>query len=257
MGQYYTVLIEHLCKDARRSCFEAFDPYQSGNTYKLLDHAWIGNAHVNTILNVLLYDQNTSRRVAWWGDSGTDYQEAVTRNKHLCSALDLDLKTLLYRKASPGNKLKMPPVEEWGRGIRNYVFEGLYNSIHNGLRSSATMVEEYANKVYDIARANIKSHRLEDTEMLFPDTEYFVVNWTKAQFIDMLDYYQRNADWDGSCLHPLPLLTAIGNGHGAGDYYGSNLNLCGSWALDKIAICMDRECVPPTCSEFKPTFRFH
>ena len=37
-------------------------------------------------------------------------------------------------------------------------------------------------------------------------------------------------------LHPLPLLTCIGNGKGGGDYHGTSMERIGSWALHPLAI---------------------
>lgn len=37
-------------------------------------------------------------------------------------------------------------------------------------------------------------------------------------------------------LHPLPLLTAIGNGQGGGDYYGINQSVVGKWFWDELSI---------------------
>jgi len=37
-------------------------------------------------------------------------------------------------------------------------------------------------------------------------------------------------------LHPLPLLLALGNGRGGGDYYGPQMDLIGSWAGDLVSV---------------------
>jgi hypothetical protein len=54
----------------------------------------------------------------------------------------------------------------------------------------------------------------------------FIINHTKKEYI-----IKKN-----NIIHPLPLLTAEGNGLGGGDYYGKNVNLIGSWARDVISI---------------------
>ena len=68
------------------------------------------------------------------------------------------------------------------------------------------------------------------------NTKYMLlVNWTKNQYVSMYDYIEKNTTKDGWCLHPLSLLTAIGNGLGGGDYHGINENMIGIWAFDEIS----------------------
>lgn len=65
----------------------------------------------------------------------------------------------------------------------------------------------------------------------------FLVNHTKEEFVDCDAYKKRAAQADGWCIHPLPLLTAIGNGEGGGDYFGkSSRNVVGRWANDVITV---------------------
>jgi len=60
-------------------------------------------------------------------------------------------------------------------------------------------------------------------------TKYrYIVNHTKKQFVDKLQNPKQ-------VLHPLPLLTVMGNGRGRGDYEG-NSPLVGSWARDVISV---------------------
>ena len=57
-------------------------------------------------------------------------------------------------------------------------------------------------------------------------TYRYIVNHTKKQYVDK----QKCLD-----IHPLALLAAEGNGGGGGDYYGTNSELCGTWARDIIS----------------------
>ena len=75
-----------------------------------------------------------------------------------------------------------------------------------------------------------------------------LVNHSKGLFIDLSAYRDAaKAKSDGRwwCVHPLPLLTAIGNGRGGGDYFqwncltgacgnAKNSDMVGSWAMDLI-----------------------
>lgn len=72
----------------------------------------------------------------------------------------------------------------------------------------------------------------------------FLVNTTKQEFVNCTTYYNCNHDVDDWCIHPLPLLTAVGNGEGGGDYFGVNDELVGRWAGDALYID-DNEPVEP------------
>ena len=70
----------------------------------------------------------------------------------------------------------------------------------------------------------------------------FIVNHTKKLCVDK--NYGRTGSFD---YHPLPLLTAEGNGRGGGDYKGSNEELVGTWARHVISV--EKE-IPDDYAEF-------
>jgi len=60
---------------------------------------------------------------------------------------------------------------------------------------------------------------------------YLLVNLDKKQYVDKTEV----PEIDGWQIHPLPLLTADGNGRGGGDYYGEDRDgLIGSWCLNRV-----------------------
>lgn len=63
----------------------------------------------------------------------------------------------------------------------------------------------------------------------------FLCNHDKKQFISMEEYFKNSVDDDGWCLHPLSLLTAVGNQRGGGDYYGIDNDYVGNWFWDLIS----------------------
>lgn len=69
-----------------------------------------------------------------------------------------------------------------------------------------------------------------------------LVNIDKKEYVNMWEYSMKNT-YDGWTIHPLPLLTSIGNGKGGGDYRGLNEELCGRWACDEILVTawLDKE----------------
>jgi len=72
--------------------------------------------------------------------------------------------------------------------------------------------KEYNNKINIVK--NTKEYR-------------YVINHTKKEYVDKNKY---------NALHPLPLLTAEGNGRGGGDYRGVNEKYIGCWSRDIISI---------------------
>ena len=74
-----------------------------------------------------------------------------------------------------------------------------------------------------------------------------LVNRTKGVYLDMAQYVLGSMfrpSWDEGrwwCVHPLPILTCIGNGRGGGDYYGKSMRKVGSWAMDEIEYTLDVE----------------
>lgn len=63
----------------------------------------------------------------------------------------------------------------------------------------------------------------------------YIVNHTKKLYLNCTSYKERNNN-DGWIIHPLSLLTAIGNGQGGGDYRGVNSNSVGDWCMDVLSI---------------------
>lgn len=62
----------------------------------------------------------------------------------------------------------------------------------------------------------------------------YLINHSKEEVVDIKEYAELANDGDGRIVNPLPLLTAIGNGLGGGDYRGCNLEMVGRWYLDLI-----------------------
>ena len=60
----------------------------------------------------------------------------------------------------------------------------------------------------------------------------FLLNHDTKQFIDLNEYKAASVDKHGWCIHPLPLLTAVGNDRGGGDFHEGNTGYenVGIWA---------------------------
>lgn len=65
----------------------------------------------------------------------------------------------------------------------------------------------------------------------------FLVNHTYKTYVDCDEYrYLSDPDDTKWIIHPLPLLTCVGNGLGCGDYYGDNEQEAGSWCMAEVSV---------------------
>ena len=66
----------------------------------------------------------------------------------------------------------------------------------------------------------------------------FLLNHDTKEFVDMDDYKEKSVDKDSWVIHPLPLLTAVGNDRGSGDFHEGNIGYekVGRWAWQLISI---------------------
>ena len=67
------------------------------------------------------------------------------------------------------------------------------------------------------------------------DTYPYILNHTKKLFVDK-NKVPEITNWEGTKIHPLPLLTCEGNGRGGGDFRGNEKGIVGSWARDVISV---------------------
>ena len=69
----------------------------------------------------------------------------------------------------------------------------------------------------------------------------FLLNHDTKEFIDLNSYKENAMDKDCWIIHPLPLLTAIGNDRGGGDFHEDNVGYesVGIWAWQLISISDD------------------
>ena len=103
-------------------------------------------------------------------------------------------------------------------------------------------------EIYEMAWSD-KAIGVKRDEMLL-DGKY-LVNHSDKTYIDCTKYRERCAEDEDWIIHPLPLLTAVGNGQGGGDYRGSDIDDVGLWYMSEISV----EDEPPTgYEEYAPTF---
>lgn len=85
----------------------------------------------------------------------------------------------------------------------------------------------------------------------------FLVNHTTHEYIN-LDKYKKENKRNGYCTHPVPLLTAIGNGQGGGDFYTyankEHIEDVGKWAWNVLEI-VDQ--IPPSYNKDYKEVMYH
>jgi len=82
----------------------------------------------------------------------------------------------------------------------------------------------------------------------------FLINHDTRKFIDLNEYKHLSVDKHGWIIHPLPLLTAVGNDRGSGDFHEGNVGYehVGIWAWHLLSIVDNR---PKHFSKLKLVFK--
>lgn len=114
-------------------------------------------------------------------------------------------------------------------------FVGAFENLLVGNPQNVVWAGDYAKKDKGM-KTNVYG-RCDETNEIMPLAtvvkKKYIVNHDKKLFVDKSKV---TADKFGWKYHPLPLLTAIGNGDGGGDFYGTDKQgLIGSWARDLIS----------------------
>lgn len=106
------------------------------------------------------------------------------------------------------------------------------------------VVVELSDNYYSLSQG--KEIKVSDVTPVF---RRYAVNDTKNEFVD-LSKAPEIEGW-GAQIHALPLLLAMGNGRGGGDYSGNLMALIGRWAGD-VVVVTDKE--PVGMNEVIATF---
>ena len=108
------------------------------------------------------------------------------------------------------------------------------------------------NNLYSLAEEKDKLKMLIEA---VPPNYHYLVNWDKKEFVDKTKCNPMTANWNTNNMkiHPLPLLTADGNGRGGGDYHGNahSMDYVGTWAKDRISLMKE---IPEDFTEIIPNF---
>ena len=97
----------------------------------------------------------------------------------------------------------------------------------------------YTEDVYEAVWGDERKERPFD-EVPATHKSGYIINLDKGVYIDLGKYanvagFTPRWSEEKWTIHPLPLLTEIGNGRGGGDYFGTCMDMVGAWAMDTIA----------------------
>lgn len=83
------------------------------------------------------------------------------------------------------------------------------------------------------------------------DANTIYINHDKKEWFDLKKQTIPDMRGWGGIAHPLPILTADGNGRGGGDYHGASEELVGTWKGDLIEVS---DTIPADYKEIEPWF---
>lgn len=118
----------------------------------------------------------------------------------------------------------------------NVCWQGDYVELEELMQTGWFETDEEASAHYDNVWGddNDKVHfakPADENEEFDWSGDYYLINHTKAVYLEIPKPI--DGDW---VVHPLPILTAISNGRGGGDYWGVNNDRAGEWWGDLIEI---------------------
>ena len=247
MGQYYRPLLfnadENNCNS--NTLLASFFSHDYGCGLKLMEHSWVHNSLVCTVLCKIR--EYGKVRVVWAGDYADDelqrlcvkIKESQSTDKPLTVA---DFETIIneqkdwrvqngygYKEIKLGGVSVMLPI---GRVIDLEIEEMLAAP----LRDLKNCYSDNGVCLYTLCRDNADVKSVHN-----PRTNpRFIINHTKKEYVDIKHVECEEGYDDEWFIHPLPLLTCEGCGRGGGDYHQSaehpSYKYIGAWARDIISV---------------------
>ena len=200
MGQYYFIVTGNE-QGKRMKVYNRTvnDEYMMA---KLMEHSWWKNPCMACISEIIAFAKKPMR-LAWVGDymEDEDFHGDFREKRKIPEDVVLPIKRKI-----------------WGEKVKTYQFEHKYEVVEETWMGKKQKQKILINPFY-----------LND---------HYLINHEQKLYVDCNDYYKQckkfsKEDW---VLHPLSLLTAVGNGRGCGDYKGINEKMIGSWAWNLISI---------------------
>lgn len=207
MAQFFGVI---LLKDLKKS--NEIDLMLSTTSDRLDEIALINNDFANYVYNVIL---DNPRHVVFMGDYGYNAIEDGT-----------------------GENIDKSKAPEIFLDNKDGILTDIYDQLHD-----IDDNDEFNPDIKNVSNTSMNisgGYLINKTNNVYIDIDQYIkdVNISRIENPRPINYEEDNNE----IANPLPLLTAIGNGYGIGDYYDNsiNYNLTGSWALDEIYFTYDK-----------------
>ena len=207
MGQYYLPLI--MSENGGR-VIAAFSSFDFDNGMKLTEHSYYGNLLVDSFLAYAAGVGEST--IAWVGDYAEMEEDILPLEAHAATN----------------------PANDKGRVHRDFP------------RMLQKAQHVWNNGKHRVKKEDIPQDRMDSVDKLV------AYDFRTRQRLDLGEYRRlviaarKEAeklppcvdpdDIEGFVLHPIPLLTCVGNGKGGGDYRGDSMEWVGAWAFHPIAL---------------------
>ena len=207
MGQYY--IAANIDKE------ECASSYDFDNGAKLMEHSWRGNNYVGFV-EMLLMPGNSwhKNKIVWAGDYMDDclfIEPSEINPDQFCDTNLYECACLYYTSIFSEEKIKPAILIALSQLTTGEDF--LIDFSLSGQK------DIFGQSFCDICRSVF-------------DEFTFLVNHTTKEYVNK----SKCINIEGWVVHPLPLLTASGNGRGGGDYRDSDDMMVGAWAGHNISV---------------------
>ena len=119
----------------------------------------------------------------------------------------------------------------WLNPFVNTVCSIIYKTPHK-----VAWVGDYA-KDFELYKETLSDDKIAVAENQTMLDGKYLVNHTKKEYINCDSYKSKAINKEGWCIHPLPLLTCVGNGGAGGDYDSEiGVDKVGSWCWDFVSV---------------------
>lgn len=215
MGQYFKAVV--IDEEGEVTHWTNPSSYDS-NFSKLIESCYLGNAYVQAFETLLI--QEAPVRVVWAGDYADAEKDADGNDRTIVS----DRYTAGVGPANLWTIIRESDVQEYLPDVKGFA-----------IRTRPTKARRKDGSfIYRRARDRTRFANAWPKTEVTPESHPLLINWDKRLYVDKRLI---EADSDGFRFHPLPLLTAEGNGRGGGDFDGLDPNhLVGSWARDHLSV---------------------